>query len=693
MTKRLLLLLCSCFALKAYNQNPTATIATWKNDATGCYSFIHDDYGDNAVIGINDYADTIARNRGLKFTFGAITASCEANQGMWTQATDMIDYGHEIINHTHNHTCAIALSWCTDGLWAEPNTEDFATQMDLSTNLINTNTGKYPRYFIYPYDQFNTAANNHLKSLGYIGSRTGTYNSESASNFTADANGFYKNAFVVDVNSNGDPISLNNLNSYVDQAISNGTWINREMHNVGSSGWGSISVANYRAHLNYVKSKVNTNDIWVGTISEILTYQMQKTKYIPSTSYNANTKEIDITWNTPTFNVANYLQPLQVKSAITMKVFLDGLAGNFTITQNNQTINQYRVANNYLYFDAYPHEGPIKIAFQNCATLCLSQGINDTTTYKGNNLVLNFLANSNNNITYQWYFNDVLQQGKTLTSLTLNNIQTNQSGEYKIIAKSGNYTLMDSAIVTVLDRSPYNGIAANIPGTIQFEEYDLGGQNVAYYDDSQGNEANEFRFDDVDVEPILAGGYDIGWTMAGEWLEYTVNITQAGNYSIDVTHASQSSLGKIMLYLDGTAFTSNMNLTKTNSYDTYKTTTTNYINIGVTGTHILRVAIVAGDVNLDKIKFTYNPITAIANIEKPLIQVYPNPSNNNFIINFNNENISRLTLTNMEGKLMEEFNNTTNSPYTIIGENLPAGVYFLQAFNELGSIQTKLIKQ
>ncbi|MFZ9954963.1 MAG: T9SS type A sorting domain-containing protein [Flavobacteriales bacterium] len=29
----------------------------------------------------------------------------------------------------------------------------------------------------------------------------------------------------------------------------------------------------------------------------------------------------------------------------------------------------------------------------------------------------------------------------------------------------------------------------------------------------------------------------------------------------------------------------------------------------------------------------------------------------------------------------------------MVGENFPAGVYFLQAFNEEGSIQTKLIKQ
>ena len=248
-------------ALTANSQNPSSSICKWKNDAPAVYSWIHDDFGDGAVIGINNYADTIARNRNLKFTFGAITASCENNPTMWADAVSMISYGHEIINHTHDHTCAIALSWCTTGLWAEPGTEDFATQLDLSTNLINTKTSHYPRYFIYPYDQFNAAANNHLKGLGYIGSRTGTYNSQESASFAPDQDGFFKTAFVVDVNSNGDPISLANLNSYVDLAISNGTWVNREMHNVGSSGWGSITVANYRAHLNYVKTKVNANQI------------------------------------------------------------------------------------------------------------------------------------------------------------------------------------------------------------------------------------------------------------------------------------------------------------------------------------------------------------------------------------------------------------------------------------------------
>ena len=33
-------------------QVPATTIAIWKNDAKGAYNIIHDDFGDNGVIGI-----------------------------------------------------------------------------------------------------------------------------------------------------------------------------------------------------------------------------------------------------------------------------------------------------------------------------------------------------------------------------------------------------------------------------------------------------------------------------------------------------------------------------------------------------------------------------------------------------------------------------------------------------------------
>lgn len=336
---------------------PPVSITTWKNGASGCYNIIHDDFGSNLVIGINNYADTMTFNRGIKITFGAITEECESKPEMYVKAKSMInDHGHEIINHSHTHTCAVSQSWCTTKFWAEPATEDFAMEIDLSSELIRTKTDVDPKFFIYPYDQFNETANNYLKSKGYIGSRTGAYNSNSSANFLPDADGFFKTAFVVDVVEN----KAINLNERVQEAINQKRWINRELHNVGDDGWGHVTVDEYRDHLNFVKTKMDAGELWVGTISEILTYRIQRIKYTPSSIYNAGTETITVNWNNNnTFNIESYLQPLKFKSPITLSVDITNYPGNYHITQNGNEITDYHIKNNSILINVYPHNGPV----------------------------------------------------------------------------------------------------------------------------------------------------------------------------------------------------------------------------------------------------------------------------------------------------------------------------------------------
>ncbi len=52
---------------------------------------------------------------------------------------------------------------------------------------------------------------------------------------------------------------------------------------------------------------------------------------------------------------------------------------------------------------------------------------------------------------------------------------------------------------------------------------------MAYFDTSGGNAGGQFRSTDVDIEASSGGGYNIGWTVAGEWLNYTVNVATAGS--------------------------------------------------------------------------------------------------------------------------------------------------------------------
>ena len=97
--------------------------------------------------------------------------------------------------------------------------------------------------------------------MGYIGSRSGwnsnqpgsdpyhrfgydTYDLES---FFPDDDGFFRSAVVIGVNnSTGE---ADQLNENAQLAIDQGAWVNRELHNVGNSGWGNVRVGVYRDHM------------------------------------------------------------------------------------------------------------------------------------------------------------------------------------------------------------------------------------------------------------------------------------------------------------------------------------------------------------------------------------------------------------------------------------------------------------
>lgn len=93
--------------------------------------------------------------------------------------------------------------------------------------------------------------------------------------------------------------------------------------------------------------------------------------------------------------------------------------------------------------------------------------------------------------------------------------------------------------------TPYLGAPVSVPGTIQAANYDSGGEGVAYHDTSPGNIGGAYRQDDVDIEPSSEGSYDVGWIASGEWLNYTVNVANAGSYTAQIRVASPSGGGSL----------------------------------------------------------------------------------------------------------------------------------------------------
>jgi len=124
--------------------------------------------------------------------------------------------------------------------------------------------------------------------------------------------------------------------------------------------------------------------------------------------------------------------------------------------------------------------------------------------------------------------------------------------------------------------SKYNAGAQTIPGKLQCEYYDIGGEGIAFHDSdtinsgsgslnkADGSYLHEFRMKEaVDISytkfqdpPIDNTEYNfvktekdqlyVGWTKPGEWTKYTVNVEEGGTYQLGLMFTSNKN-GKISI--------------------------------------------------------------------------------------------------------------------------------------------------
>ena len=115
------------------------------------------------------------------------------------------------------------------------------------------------------------------------------------------------------------------------------------------------------------------------------------------------------------------------------------------------------------------------------------------------------------------------------------------------------------------------------------------------------------------------GGSVLGNTTTGEWLEYDVNITQAGKYSFEATISSaidNSSFKMTLIESDGNEKTlGTITVPNTGSLNTYQVKTGKIRNSFKEGKQKLRITIVNGGCNIDKVKFICTTPTGIISAE------------------------------------------------------------------------------
>jgi subtilisin family serine protease len=181
---------------------------------------------------------------------------------------------------------------------------------------------------------------------------------------------------------------------------------------------------------------------------------------------------------------------------------------------------------------------------------------------------------------YNFSWTNVAPGSYTLTAVATDNLGATKTS-----------TPISIQVVAPPSPTPFGGQPAQIPGLIEFENFDDGGEGVAYHDLTSGNTGGQYRQTDVDIEATtdVGGGYSLGWNSAGEWLKYTVSVAATGSYKMEARVATTGTGGIFHIEVDGTDVTGALIVPGTGGWQTWRSIALDGIALRA-GTHVLRVS-------------------------------------------------------------------------------------------------------
>ncbi len=193
------------------------------------------------------------------------------------------------------------------------------------------------------------------------------------------------------------------------------------------------------------------------------------------------------------------------------------------------------------------------------------------------------------------------------------------------------------------------------------------------------------------------GGQNIGFLDPNDYLDYFINVAQAGTYQVDFRTAALSDIGEIELQLidaNGNA-TSLKNLTfpVTGGWQTWTNTTTS-ITLPA-GQLQLRILIIAAPFNINWFEFSF--LTNVKEVEFSDLQLFPNPTTDLFFVKGELETAQNMQLkvANLLGQTILERNlgQTTSFQETVDLTAFPDGHYLLSIQAADGAVYTdKIVK-
>jgi len=167
---------------------------------------------------------------------------------------------------------------------------------------------------------------------------------------------------------------------------------------------------------------------------------------------------------------------------------------------------------------------------------------------------------------------------------------------------AGNTTTSATVTVSVANgQSPFKGTPSPLPGRIEAEDFDRGGEGIAYHDNTPGNQGGYYRTsEDVDIINPYANGYVVNNFETGEWLSYTVSVAQSGTYKIQLLVSSMYSNSRFHLEIDGVNVTGTQNVPNSGSWGSFMWVGPSGVNL-TAGQHVLKVVAEREYFNFDAI--------------------------------------------------------------------------------------------
>ncbi len=140
--------------------------------------------------------------------------------------------------------------------------------------------------------------------------------------------------------------------------------------------------------------------------------------------------------------------------------------------------------------------------------------------------------------------------------------------------------------------TPFAGTPFAIPGAFEAEDFDRGGEGVAYHDNVPGNAGGQYRPNE-DVDIIVSsdsdgGGYVVNNFETGEWMKYTINVQTATNHDIELRVTSAFADSAFHVEIDGVDVTGRISVPNTGSWSSFQWVGKKGIPLSA-GNHVLKI--------------------------------------------------------------------------------------------------------